>query len=247
MTALDASGVRRAALVLGLLLALGYGVQQLPASTSTSAPAGPAVGVNISVVDPLSAPAQSALDAILGPNHAVVTSSATYSQASSRLTSSYNPKQVAPLSQAVATGSGYRSSVTNNGVGQSLTRTDIPAGQVQRLSVAVVLDSALRPAPKLAAIRQTVTAAMGLQVSRGDKLSVVSLPIPAAAASAAGTGPSGLPPTTLTTTLTPYLTTTLGFGVALVLLLLIMMDARARRKRERARAATPAPVPAAAQ
>jgi flagellar M-ring protein FliF len=230
MTGFGGATLRRAGLILGVVLALGYGIQQLPtgsaATANLSSAAEATAGGPVSAADALAAPAQSALDQILGPDHAVVTASATYSQASSRLSTTYDPKHVAPLSQANSSSPGYTASVTNNGVSRTVTNSGVPAGQVQRLSVAVVVDASLRPAPKLSAIRQSVTAAMGLQTSRGDKLSVVALPMPATAP-----GSAAAPSSTLVSTLTPYLPTGLGAAVALVLLVLIAMDALSRRRR----------------
>jgi flagellar biosynthesis/type III secretory pathway M-ring protein FliF/YscJ len=181
------------------------------------------------------------LDAILGPHHSVVSASATYSQPISRLVTSYDPRHVATLSQASATAPGYRSSVTNNGVGQTVTNSSVPGGQVQRLTVAVVVDSSLRPAPKLAAIGRSVTAAMGLQPGRGDKLTVATLPMPAAGP--AGSSPplgAGSTSTSLTTTIAPYLRT--GFGVTLAAVLLLILIADTLSRRRRARSARPASV-----
>jgi flagellar M-ring protein FliF len=173
------SSLQRAGLVICVigLLALGFGYQYVRGQ-APSAAVSVASGGLPTVADALAAPAQSALDRILGPGRSVVTASATYSAASSRLTTSYQGKQVAPLAQARASGPGYGSSVTQNGVGQTVTRSNVVGGQVQRLSVAVVVDSALRPAPNLVTIRALVSAALGLQPSRGDTLSVVALPLP---------------------------------------------------------------------
>lgn len=57
---------------------------------------------------------------------------------------------------------------------------------------------------------------MGLQTSRGDKLSVVALPMPAM-----GAGSATLQPKTVVSNLTPYLRSGFAGTVALVLLLLL--------------------------
>jgi len=209
--------LRRAGLVLGALLALGYGVQQIPGPPA----AAPVTAAGQTSANLLAAPAQSALDQILGPGHSVVTAAATYRQASSKLTTSYAPQRSAVLAQAGVSAPGYTASTTQNGVGQVLTRSIDPGGQIQRLTVAVVVDSALRPRPNPAAIGKTVSAAMGLRPSRGDRLSVVALPMPAPAA-AVRAGPG---------TVTRYLRSGLAAALAAVLLLLLLMDVLLRRRR----------------
>jgi flagellar M-ring protein FliF len=221
MPGFDGASVRRAGLVVAVVLAIGYAIQQYPVSVPSAV--SPTTGTTQATPDALAAPAQSALDQILGPDHAVVTASATYSQASSRTSTTYDPKHVAPLSQANSSSTGYTASVTNNAVSRAVTRSSVPAGQIRRLTVAVVVDASLRPLPKLTAIRQSVTAAMGLQTSRGDRLSVVALPMPAV------TGTTQ--PKPAVSQLTPYLPTGLGAAVTLVLLVMIALDARARRRR----------------
>jgi flagellar biosynthesis/type III secretory pathway M-ring protein FliF/YscJ len=166
----------------------------------------------------------------------VVTASATYSPASSRLSTTYDPKHVAVLAQASASGPGYGSSVTQNGVGRAVTRSSTPGGQIQLMTVAVVVDSALRPAPNLATIGKQVSAALGLKLSRGDRLSVVALPMPGARSA---TGPASAQPSG-PARVTPYLRPGLGVAVATVLLATLMTDAVAGRRRKRRTGSNPA-------
>jgi flagellar M-ring protein FliF len=222
-----ADRARQAGITLGVLIAVGFAIWQFPAPSSTGAPANAAGSATAGATAALSAPAQSALDQILGPGHSVITASASYATASTRQSTTYDPKHVAVLNQSSTTQPGYQASVTDNGVSRTVTDTTTAAGAIQRLTVAVVVDATLRPAPKLATIRQAVTAAMGLQRSRGDKITVALLPMPAAAAKA-GSVASAVPATGAAWFI-PYLPSGFGAVVAVALLMTLAMDALRRR------------------
>src|SRR4051794_37156363 len=112
--------MRATGLVIGILVALTAAIWQLPARAITSAADGSAAAVSSGATagqkpDALSAPAQSALDQVLGAGHCLVTASATYGAASSRHTTTYDPKHVAVLKQSRASSPGYRATVIDNG------------------------------------------------------------------------------------------------------------------------------------
>jgi flagellar M-ring protein FliF len=221
--------LRRAGLMLGVVVALGLAIWQFPGrlpASSAAAASSAAVGspAGSTAVDSLSASAQSTLDQVLGPHRSVITASATYSQPTTKLATTYNPKGVAVLNQSGVSSPGYTASVTSNGVSRSVTRSSSAGGQIQRLSVAVVVDSTLRPAPALATIRRTVSAAMGLQVSRGDKITVVALPMAAAVA-------ASNPPLSLAGRVSPYLPSGLAIAAAIALLLFRFLPRRRRQRR----------------
>jgi flagellar biosynthesis/type III secretory pathway M-ring protein FliF/YscJ len=218
--------LRRAGLMLGVVVALGFAIWQfpgqLPASSAPASSAASSAVVGSTAVDSLSASAQSTLDQVLGPHHSVITASATYSQPTTKLATTYNPKGVAVLNQSGVSSPGYTASVTSNGVSQSVTRSSSAGGQIQQLSVAVVVDSSLRPAPALATIRRTVSAAMGLQVSRGDKITVVALPMAAVVA-------ASTPPLSLASRVSPYLPSGLAVAATTTLLLFLLLPRRRRQ------------------
>jgi flagellar M-ring protein FliF len=92
------------------------------------------------------------------------------------------------------TSSQRKSESTNYQASRSIRRTKIPQGQLKRISLSVLLDQGMRwegvgpkakrvfdvPSPeKLKAIRDVVSAAVGLNNDRGDQLIVESLPFDA--------------------------------------------------------------------
>jgi flagellar M-ring protein FliF len=218
---------RLAALALGLIVALVYAGQAFPTATAGPAVAStaPSSVIDSTADDVLAAPAQTALDQILGPGQAEVSASAIYAAPSSSTSTTYSGKMSAPLSQAMATGPGYSASTVNNGVGVIQSTTVVPGGQIVRLSVAVTVDSALRPAPSLRSVRNIVTAAMGIQRARGDRLTVQSLALPTRVTVPAAS-PSGL-----VAALTPYLNSIGGVLVAATFSVLFLLERRRLRGR----------------
>ncbi len=72
--------------------------------------------------------------------------------------------------------------ITEYGVDQVITRTVTAPGKVRTLSVAVVMDDGSltgAPVPEMAEIEALITAAVGLETSNGDSLSVSAIPFPA--------------------------------------------------------------------
>ncbi|NNN14248.1 MAG: flagellar M-ring protein FliF [Acidimicrobiaceae bacterium] len=77
-----------------------------------------------------------------------------------------------------------KQSTTNYAVSQINQTVQQAPGQIQNLSVAVLLDSKIKGVPT-ATIKQLVSAAVGLNPARGDQISIVSLPFSQAAAAQA--------------------------------------------------------------
>jgi flagellar biosynthesis/type III secretory pathway M-ring protein FliF/YscJ len=224
VTPARAGAIRRTGLGIAALIALGLAILQLPATaTGTAIPAASAPAV---APDSLVAPAQSTLDQVLGTGHSLVTASATYGTGSHRVSVQYGTK-AAVLAQSTGSGPGYQGSTTNNGVSGTVTDATVPSGRIQRLTVAVVVDSALRPAPALTTIQKIVSASLGLQTRRGDRITIARLPM-------AGTGAVTAAATTTTPTViparfAPYVQSALFAGLAVVLLLFLAVELVRRR------------------
>ncbi|HWC36537.1 MAG TPA: flagellar basal-body MS-ring/collar protein FliF [Mycobacteriales bacterium] len=115
----------------------------------------------------------------------------------------------------------YKQNNVNSQYGVDTTneKTEIPAGQVTNLSVAVAVDSTAKNLPPIASIQQLVSAAVGLQPSRGDTIAVTSAPF-AATTTTAVAAKAGL----LSNPLIPT-----AVGVALLLLVAFMLSRALRR------------------
>ncbi len=110
---------------------------------------------------------------------------------------------------------------------KKITTTDVAPGAVNKLSVALLVDKSI-PAAQLTALKQTVSAAAGLQTARGD--TIVASQMAFAKAPVAKTGPV---PTTL---IGPLKWVGLGFAA----LLFLFFMSRGLRKREAESLGTPA-------
>ena len=135
-----------------------------------------------------------------------------------------NVAQGAAANGATGSGSNYRknSTTTKNGVNKTVERRTLAAGTVNRMDVAVLVDKNAQP--DMAAIRNALSSAAGIQAARGDTLSVqeVAFAKPVTAPPAkAGPIPAGA------ATYAKYVA--LGLGI----LLFLVFVTRAIRKRER--------------
>jgi flagellar M-ring protein FliF len=144
---------------------------------------------------------------------------------------------------------------------RTVRRTRLPQGGVKRISIAVLLDHALRwegkrrilepvPPERIKSIRELVAAVTGVDATRGDQVIVESLPFetslaadppPDAAAQKPAPAPAAQP------NALPFPPRTLaiaGAGAALLLLLAILFAARRRRRNIGAAPAAQAALPA---
>jgi flagellar M-ring protein FliF len=128
--------------------------------------------------------------------------------------------------------------------------TRLPQGGIKRVSLAVILDHAVRwegkqrtlepPSPeRLKTIRDLVAAAAGITAERGDQLIVESLPFEATLAGPPPeepSTPSTPPPVFALPQLPPPLLAAIGGGAALLLLLVLVIAVILRRRRRKAAA-----------
>lgn len=113
------------------------------------------------------------------------------------------------------------------GVDKTVTRTTLAAGGVQKQSVAVLVSDTV-PAAQIPAIRNAISAAAGIDTTRGDKLTVSQMAFAKAPAPAAGPSiPSGL------------LANVKWAILALGLLVFFILIARHLRKKEQEALASP--------
>jgi flagellar M-ring protein FliF len=92
--------------------------------------------------------------------------------------------------------SNYRksSSSTDMGVDKTVERRTLAPGAVNRMDVAVLVNSGANPKPNVTAIQNALTSAAGIQAARGDTLSVQAVPFakePAAETPKASPIPAG--------------------------------------------------------
>ena len=83
-----------------------------------------------------------------------------------------------------------KSTQTDFGVNKTVQRTKVAPGQVQRLSVGLVVDKSVPPA-QVAQIKNAVSAAAGIDAKRGDVLNVSQVAFAKPAATAPAAGPAG--------------------------------------------------------
>lgn len=123
--------------------------------------------------------------------------------------------------------------IKNYEIDKSTLRRETPHARVDRLSVAVVVDSglgadALAPAV-VDQMKSLVTKAVGLNTTRGDEVEVVAMPFANEALAANVVAPTGLD-----ALLDPQMRTLVGLG-AIALTLLVLVVAFLRRSRRLAR------------
>lgn len=168
----------------------------------------------------------------------------------------YDPKATVPLQQAITTetltgdpaaaagilgtaGGTLSSSTTNTatsynksdtsttyGAAHQVTSTTVAPGQVQKLSVGVVVDDGTKthlPAPNIAQLTQLVSAAVGIDPARGDSINITAVPYPAGSASTTG----ATKPKTSVLALVPQVA---AAAVLVIVAVFLLLMARGRRK-----------------
>jgi flagellar M-ring protein FliF len=119
------------------------------------------------------------------------------------------------------------SSTVKRGVGKKVERTEVAAGAVNKLNVALLVDKSIDP-KLLGQLEETVGSAAGIDTQRGDLITTAQMPFAKVEAPKAGPVPTSL--------LGPLKWVGLGFAT----LLFLFFMARSMRKRESEALATPA-------
>ncbi len=114
--------------------------------------------------------------------HSVLSSQQVETKTSSGVTPPSTPVGTAGNTPTVTTQttpssskSNSKTTISNYKVGSTKTQQTIPAGQIQRLTVAVVVDKKLSPA-EARQLKSLVANAAGVNFKTGDQLSVVGMP-----------------------------------------------------------------------
>jgi flagellar M-ring protein FliF len=214
---------------------------------------------------------QNMLDSVVGPGHAVVTTTAQldYDQTETK-TKTYTADPSLPaLSESISreayngngTGSGgvlgpdniqvpngvssssgtgqyESSSTTRNNTLNSVEETRKAApGAVKKLSVAVLLDSTTAGTVNPAQVQQLVSAAAGIDATRGDTVAVSAMPFDTSAATAAKDALAASAAAEKSQKQTSLIRTG---AMALVVLILLFLAWRASRRNKKRKALSPA-------
>jgi flagellar M-ring protein FliF len=147
-------------------------------------------------------------------------------------------------------GEGYtydRSEVIREyGIDRVVTRSVVAPGQVEQLSVAVVMDDGSLtgfPVPPVSEIEALITAAVGLDVARGDSISVSAVAFPPAAEVADGEAAAAASPLDVMS-LIPQLIGGLVLLIVAVALMLMSRGGKKPKKSEDGEVPSPAALPA---
>jgi flagellar M-ring protein FliF len=138
-----------------------------------------------------------------------------------------------PTYSAGAAGGGANSNyqrettTRKNGIGKRVERTEVAAGAVNKLNVALLVDKSVDP-KLLGQLEETVGSAAGIDTDRGDLITTAQMPFAKVEAPKAGPVPTSL--------LGPLK----WVGLGLLTLVFLFFMARGMRKRESEALATPA-------
>ncbi|MFI7596954.1 flagellar basal-body MS-ring/collar protein FliF [Actinoplanes sp. NPDC049681] len=213
---------------------------------------------------------QNMLDAVVGPGHAVVTTTAEldYDQTQTTTETYTSDPNVAALSESISreayngngtgtggvlgpdniqapnaagtTGTGqYENSntVRNNAVNKTTEARKSAPGGIKRLNVAVLLDATTAGAVNQADVQQLVSAAAGIDPTRGDTVAVSAMAFDTSAATAAKDALAASSAAEKTAKQTSLIKTA---AMALAVLFLIFLAWRWSRKQKKRKALTPA-------
>ncbi|MGY1747457.1 flagellar basal-body MS-ring/collar protein FliF [Blastococcus sp. SYSU D00695] len=208
----------------------------------------------------LAANAQGILDTVLGPGHARVSVRADVDMnVTQEEATTYTDSGAPPLSEQNAsenyTGAGAAvggvlgpenaadagtgggessyttdSSTTNNSVNTTVTSTAVAPGNIKRLTVAVVLDGTVAGNLNQAQVQDLIGNSVGLDVARGDDISVASMPFDTTAADEAAAEMAAAREAEKDAAMWSLVKNgAIGLGIALLVLIVWL---RSRRRRE---------------
>ncbi|WP_306212995.1 flagellar basal-body MS-ring/collar protein FliF [Actinoplanes sp. RD1] len=214
---------------------------------------------------------QNMLDAVVGPGHSVVTTTAELNFDDTQTTTKTytSDPSVAALAESISreayngngTGSGgvlgpdniqvpngttsstgtgqYENTSTtrNNAVNETTQVSNAAPGKIDRLSVSVLLDATTAGAVNQADVQQLVSAAAGIDATRGDTIAVSAMPFDTSAATAAK---DALAQATAAETAAKQTSLIKTAAMALVVLFLIFLAWRWSRKQKKRKSLTPA-------
>jgi flagellar M-ring protein FliF len=214
---------------------------------------------------------QHMLDSVVGPGHAVVTTTAEldYDQTETTTESYASDPSVAALSESISreayngngngtggvlgpdniqvpngtsstTGTGqYEQSdiVRNNAVNKTTEARKSAPGSIKKLNVAVLLDSTTAGAVNQADVQSLVSAAAGIDATRGDTIAISAMPFDTSAATAAQDSLAASAAAEKSAKQTSLIKTA---AMAMVVLFLIFLAWRASRRAKKRKALTPA-------
>jgi flagellar M-ring protein FliF len=214
---------------------------------------------------------QNMLDSVVGPGHAVVTTTAEldYDQTETTTESYASDPSVAALSESISreayngngtgtggvlgpdniqvpngttssTGTGqYENSntVRNNAVNKTTEARKSAPGSIKKLNVAVLLDSTTAGNVNSADVQSLVSAAAGIDATRGDTIAVSAMPFDTSAATAAKDALAASAAAEQSAKQTSLIKTA---AMALVVLFLIFLAWRASKRAKKRKALTPA-------
>ncbi|OJF11685.1 flagellar basal-body MS-ring/collar protein FliF [Couchioplanes caeruleus] len=212
---------------------------------------------------------QNMLDAVVGPGHAVVTTTAEldFDQTQTTTETYSSDPNVAALSESIsreayngngtgtggvlgpdniqvpnagtASGGQYENSnvVRNNAVNKTTEARNSAPGGIKRLNVAVLLDATTAGAVNQADVQQLVSAAAGIDPTRGDTIAVSAMAFDTSAATAAKDALAASAAAEQSAKQSSLIKTA---AMALAVLFLIFLAWRWSRKQKKRKALTPA-------
>ena len=224
----------------------------------------------VSFQNRLNSSLQNMLDSVVGPGHAVVTTTAEldYDQTETTSERYTSDPSVAALSESISreayngngngtggvlgpdniqvpsgtstAGAGqYENSntVRNNAVNKTTEARKSAPGSIKKLNVAVLLDSTTAGAVNSADVQSLVSAAAGIDATRGDTIAVSAMPFDTSAATAAKDALAASAAAEQSAKQTSLLKTA---AMALVVLILIFLAWRASRRARKRKSLSPA-------
>ncbi|MCM4078878.1 flagellar M-ring protein FliF C-terminal domain-containing protein [Paractinoplanes hotanensis] len=186
-------GRRSAMVVAGLVVSIGAHTSAAEAAELAPQRLTSADTQTAAFQNRLNASLQKMLDAIVGPGHAVVTTTAELNL--DQVETATKTYTSSPSATALAERISRETYTANGATGYENTRTDrinavneinqtrrTAPGAVERLSVAVLLDKTNAGTINLAQLQQLVSAAVGIDRTRGDSIAVAAIPFDTSAA-----------------------------------------------------------------